>query len=384
MPVSLEPTFDDRALTRYLLGQLAGEEADRLDELAIVDDDMAWRVRTVENDLVDAYVRGTLDAENRQHFETHYLASPKRRAKVRFAARFARAVDALGSPEQSPERRRGVFAPVAAPPPRERSGPRGMRGLDKGGWLDWLDRLVPRSASGWGFAYGAAALLLAITCGLLVMRDLRLGRALNESEQQRTALDRRTRELEDQLVEQRIDQRAAAAEANGALDQARAASNAPASRPSSSSPASPPASPSSSSSPKSTGSPVAAVALVLWPQTRGAGGSGTAAGAGAAVPAVAVPAGVDRVTLQLQLETPDFVRYSAALKESATNRIVWRGERLTAPAPDEPPMMSVAVPANLLTPQAYVLELTGYGAAGGGDVIGAYAFQVVRRQRQPE
>ena len=121
------------------------------------------------------------------------------------------------------------------------------------------------------------------------------------------------------------------------------------------------------------------MALVLWPQTRGAGGSGAATGAGAAAPAVAVPPGVDRVTLELQLETPDFVRYSATLKESATNRVVWHGDRLTAPAPGEPPMVSVAVPANLLTQQAYVLELTGYGATGGGDVIGAYAFQVARR-----
>ena len=56
-----ETTYDDRALTRYLLGQLAGEEADRLDELAIVDDEVAWRVREIENDLVDAYVRRMLD-----------------------------------------------------------------------------------------------------------------------------------------------------------------------------------------------------------------------------------------------------------------------------------------------------------------------------------
>jgi hypothetical protein len=327
--VSLESTYDDSALTRYLLGQFAGEEADRLDELAIVDDEMAWRVRTVENDLVDAYVRGTLDAESRQHFETHYLASPKRRAKVRFAARFARAVDVLGPPA--------------------RLSPEPLRRPDKRGWLEWL---VPRSAGGWRVAYGAAALLLTVTvmCGLLVMRDLRMGRSLNESEQQRAALDRRTRELENQLA----GQRAAAAQAQEALEQtqAREPSKAP------------------------------AVALVLWPQTRGAGGSGLAASAGAAAtPAIAVPPGVDHVTLELQLETPDFVRYSAVLKESATNRIVWRGDRLTAPASGAPPMLSVAVPANLLTRRSYVLELIGYSAAGGGDgdVIGAYAFQVARR-----
>jgi hypothetical protein len=351
MPVLQESTHDERELTRYLLGQLAEEDADRLDELAIVDDDMAWRVRAVENDLVDAYVRGALDTESRQRFETHYLATPKRRAKVRFAARFARAVDAFGPPQQRPERR---GRPSASPPPRRSS---------------WV----------WNAGYAAAAVLLAIVCGLLLMRDLRLGRELRESEQQRATLDRRARQLEDQLARERA--AAADVEAAATIDQARAGAKDPAARPSTS-----PSTLTGSgveAEAKASASPVAAVALVLWPQTRGATGSGSAAGA--AAPALRVSPGVDRVTLELQLDAPDFVRYSATLKESATGRIVWHGERLSAssPAPDAPPIVSITVPANLLTSQPYVVELTGYaaGAAGAaaGDVIGSYAFQVARR-----
>jgi hypothetical protein len=101
------------------------------------------------------------------------------------------------------------------------------------------------------------------------------------------------------------------------------------------------------------------------------------------VPTVAVPPGVDRVTLELQLDAPDFVRYSATLKESATGRNVWHGERLVAstPAPDKPPAVKVTVPANLLKPRAYVLELIGYGDGTdeGGDVIGSYVFLVAPR-----
>ena len=88
----------------------------------------------------------------------------------------------------------------------------------------------------------------------------------------------------------------------------------------------------------------APVAIVLWPQTRGVNGSGvngsrvsgsggSRPAAGVAVPTVAVPRGVDRVTLELQLDAPDFVRYSATLKESATGRNVWHGDRLVAAAP---------------------------------------------------
>jgi hypothetical protein len=110
------------------------------------------------------------------------------------------------------------------------------------------------------------------------------------------------------------------------------------------------------------------------------------------MPAIAVPPGVARVTLELQLESPDFVRYAATLKESDTDRIVWHGDRLAAAVSGEAPMVPVAVPANLLKPRAYVLELTGYstadnaadkaagdGAADGGEIIGSYAFHVTRR-----
>lgn len=330
MPVIEESTYDDRALTRHLLGQLAGEEADRLDELAIVDDDMAWRVRAVENDLVDAYVRGGLDAESRRHFEAYYLASPKRRARVRFAERFVRAVDAFGPPTERPERRRvAVFA---------ESRP-------------WLNRLVPRSAARWTVVYAAAAILV-IACSVLLIRDLRPAPAPLESEQ---------------------------------------AARIPAATPLPSPPSPPPsgASPSSPQSPVAAApvptapapavpvpaGPVPAVAVVLWPQTRG-----TDEGA------VAVPAAATRVTLQLQVETLDFARYAATLKESDTGRIVWRGGRISASASGASPMVPIVVPAHVLKPRAYMLELTGHSAAPGpadaakdGEVIGSYAFQVTRQ-----
>jgi hypothetical protein len=241
--------------------------------------------------------------------------------------------------------------------------------------MNWL---VPQSA-GWSFTFAGAALVLMVICGLLVVRDVRLGRALNGSEQQRAALDRRARELEDQLAAQRAVAAAAAppTEAQAAHDRTGNATNGSTARPSPSS--SPESSAGSSSKPAGPPAPVAAVALVLWPQTRGVAGNGGGPGTAAATPAVAVPRGVDRVMLELQLEEPDFAGYSAALKEAATGLIVWRGERIAAPAPGAPPVVTIAVPANLLKPRAYALELTGYGTAGGSDVIGSYAFQVVRR-----
>ena len=108
MPISRASMQDDRQLIRYLLGLLTDEEAERYDEQSIVDDDLAARLRVVEDNLVDAYVNGTLEEDLRQRFESFYLSSPRRREKVRFAARFLGAVDRASSwpPRRCSERPR--------------------------------------------------------------------------------------------------------------------------------------------------------------------------------------------------------------------------------------------------------------------------------------
>ena len=71
--------YDDQLLTRYLLGTLPAEEAERLDQLSIVDEELAARLSAVEYDLVDAYVRGEARGEDLARFESFYLSSAKRR-----------------------------------------------------------------------------------------------------------------------------------------------------------------------------------------------------------------------------------------------------------------------------------------------------------------
>src|SRR5262245_5872489 len=65
----------DKELQSYLLGLLPDEDAERLDELSIIDDQVAERLRIVEDDLVDAYVNGELTGATLERFESHYLAS---------------------------------------------------------------------------------------------------------------------------------------------------------------------------------------------------------------------------------------------------------------------------------------------------------------------
>jgi hypothetical protein len=82
-----------RYLRDYLLGTLQDEKAEITDGAVVADDDAASLLCIVEDDLVDAYARGRLRGEVLERFESFYLASPRRRAKARFAACFLRIVD---------------------------------------------------------------------------------------------------------------------------------------------------------------------------------------------------------------------------------------------------------------------------------------------------
>src|SRR5882672_565047 len=98
MSVPGDSIQDDPQLVRYLLRLLPEDEAERLDEQSIVVDEFAARLECVENDLVDAYVSGALEGEILQRFESFYLASPRRREKVRFAERFLAAAGRANGP----------------------------------------------------------------------------------------------------------------------------------------------------------------------------------------------------------------------------------------------------------------------------------------------
>ncbi len=160
---------DPQLLTRYLLGVLPDAEAERLDELAVTDDELAWRLAETENDLVDAYARGELSGEDLDRFKNHYLSSERRREKVMFAEALRDRIEngRAVSLEQP------LTIPVAA----------------------------RRSLPPWALA--AAALLLLAPAGYLFLANGRLQQELSTAQSERAALQRRAEGLEKQNAEQR-------------------------------------------------------------------------------------------------------------------------------------------------------------------------------------
>ena len=287
-------------LVQYLLGVLPPEDAERLDEASIVDDDIAARLRRVEDDLVDSYVRGQLSGDTLAQFESHYLASPHRRERVAFAGRFLRAVDR-------------VAGPVAADPPRAPAASKMISTL------------------------AVAATLSLVAGGALLLQTVRLGRGLRAAQSDRVALDQHARDLEQQVGELR----AANATATRELERVRESATA-------------------------VVHDVATVALVLLPQTRSLG----------PVPTLVMPAGTERLGFELRLESNEYPAYQVGLRDPAVNTVVWRSGWIAAKTSGGQSAVRVAVPARALKPQHYSLDLSGR-SAGGGEVVGSYAFEIV-------
>jgi hypothetical protein len=312
-------------MVSYLLGALPAAEAERLDELSIADDEFADRLGAVENDLVDAYVRGELAGDRLERFNRHYLASPRRHEKVRLARTLIAYADAAAA----------VGPHVARP--KKKSPPSTSR-----------LSLFTRPAWQWGLAAAAALLLLAGS--YLWFENSRLRHQVARTEAERAALQEREQELAKQLEQQRSadDQTSAelarVRERLAQLESRRAAS------------------------PNETGNAggrdLQVVSMVLAPPTRGSG----------QVPTITLPASADVLALELQLEANDFPDYRATLKDPATGRVIWRSGRLNVQRKRN--VVAVRLPTRPLKPQNHTLELSGIRPSGASEIITNYTFKI--------
>lgn len=76
---------NDRQLKSYFLGDLAAEEAERLEEKCASDAELSERAHIVEAELADDYLREKLSAAERRRFEENYLTTEARWEKLRAA-----------------------------------------------------------------------------------------------------------------------------------------------------------------------------------------------------------------------------------------------------------------------------------------------------------
>jgi hypothetical protein len=189
------------------------------------------------------------------------------------------------------------------------------------------NRLVP-----WVFAAAAA---LTVTTGGLLVRNQHLSRDVQSAVAQTAAANRRADSLDAQLTQQRT----AAETARQALAEARTT---PAQN---------------------------EFALVLLPETRGTG----------PVPLVALRRDAAVLSLDLRIDTAASASYDVALKDPATNRILWRDHVVPARGTRPPTLVSVRIPGHFLKAQHYALDLFEPLHGAPGVFVAGYVFEVVRR-----
>jgi hypothetical protein len=350
---------DAQTLTRYLLGSLPTAEAERLDELSVTDDEVAEALKSVEKDLIDAYVQDELDEAARAQFKTYYLASATRSERVAFAQAFhARAEKSLtlqatkARAEASAGARREA-ATEAAPGRKGRGMFSARRGLN-----------VSRPAWQWGAAF--AALVLLIAAGWLTFDNVRQRQSLAQAEARRDAPEQRAQELQNESASQRApsaqladgsahaepehsaqeqtqrDNQQSTVERQHSAEQQRATGR------------------------KFSSSGAGSIAsFILAPQVRGA----------SQMPAVSLPPKTDRVVMRLRLEPNEFTTYRVTLLDETGSQILWRSTRLKARAAADGKILSLNFRASLLKPRTeYVLRAT----SDAGEIVDDYPFRVVK------
>ena len=114
--------------------------------------------------------------------------------------------------------------------------------------------------------------------------------------------------------------------------------------------------------------PAPALAFTLMPPTRGAG----------APPIVTMTRSAREADFHVVLESDDFQSYGVALKDPGADRVMWRSGRLDATTLSGNRVVVVRLDeATSLPPRNYVLELTGFPAAGEAELVASYPFQLV-------
>lgn len=165
---------NDELLTRYLLGDLGGEEQEEVEQRYISDPAFYEQLLAVEDELIDSYAEGALSQKQRASFESHFMRSPERQTRVGFAEAWMTYLS---------RRSTAVAVPAAK---------------EKKPLFEFL------SPAAWPLALRvAAAALLLIVGGWLSVEVVRLRSQIQQAELQRAALQKEKEDLERQIDEER-------------------------------------------------------------------------------------------------------------------------------------------------------------------------------------
>jgi hypothetical protein len=315
--------------TRYLLGKLPDSEAALLEERYFADDGVFDEIETAEDELVDAYVRGSLSAEDRKRFEAKLARSTRLAERVEFARVLSKAA--------SPSR-------VVSDEP------------SKASWWQWFFRVswAPNAA----LSSAVAVALLLIVLGspvLLVWLRVRDERRLVA---ERAAMEQQRRNLEDQLSAQRSNTNKAEADLQNSqakeqqLQQELQAIKEELARTNT-----------------TNTQPALPASIFLFATSSRAPGSRDA---------LTVPATASTIELKLVLDSDDYASYQATIK-SPDDRELLKRPRLRPSRSGKARIVVLQFPSRLLSSGQYVVSVGGLTPSGSYEPIADYPVRVEKK-----
>jgi len=320
----------ENLIARYLLGELSEEQQVAIEDRAFADQKYLASITSVENDLIDEYVRNELSPAERQRFEKQFLASAERRKRVEFARALAGVIE-----EAIPQK-------IV------------VRESKSWSWMDSIYAFINGLAPTARIAFVSAVPLLLIGAGYLGLETLRLRRELTElrtanqsqqnSQQQALELERhRNEELNAQLNQEK-QQREQTDESLRELSEAGDAVN-PAPR------------------------PVIASLTLLPGLSRG----------GDSKPSLVIPEDARLVRLQIGIDPEEpYKSFGVDLRTSAGSQ-VWTRENLKTRNRRGARAVALTLPATALKSGEYELRLRGVTESGATEDVGFYYFNVRKR-----
>ena len=321
---------NEKLISQYLLGELPEEQQVEIEDRAFSDKDYLAAITTVENDLIDEYVRGELSAADRQRFESRFLASAERRKRVEFAKALRTAFSESKAPEKN------VFATATGWSWRE-------------SLYAFLNGLNPAAR----LAFAAAAILVVAGAALLFVETLRLRRQVTQLQaekqagqdfQQALEAERKRNEELNARLDQEKQQREQTDESLRQLTETPEAKN--------------PAPP-----------PVIASLMLLPGLSRGGGQK----------PTLDLSNDARLVRLQIGIDPEEQYKSFAVELRTLAGRQVWNRENLATRTRRGSRAVGLTLPATVLKSGEYELRLRGLTEGGGSEDVGFYYFNVRKK-----
>ena len=173
-------TDQEELMVRYLLEKVAEEEQSEIEERFFSDNDYFEQLLALEDDLIDSYVQGKLPKDEQEQVERLLMSSPRQRQDMEFTKSLVEDLTAVRSQEAADTHPTGV---------------------NSTSWWKSLLNLSSPGRKGWKPAFAvlgiAALLFVSLLAWSIVLRN-----NVARLEAERASLEKKERELQEQLVNQ--------------------------------------------------------------------------------------------------------------------------------------------------------------------------------------